>query len=191
MSTHIARELLRDGFDRVAQTVRSVTSGTDASVLLYQPDPQSNHAAWLIWHLTRVQDDHLADLSAVLGGADAPSRGTKQYTPTGQLWLEHGWAQRFALPYPAEDTGFGHDAENVQAFVNGDSGLLAAYHQAVHDRTVQVLESVSTEDYERVVDQRWDPPVTAASRLVSVLNDTTQHVGQAAYVRGLAERALG
>ncbi|MGP9615409.1 mycothiol transferase [Arthrobacter sp. AOP36-A1-22] len=191
MSANIARELLRDGFDRVAETVRSVTSGTDASVLLHQPDPQSNHAAWLIWHLTRVQDDHLADLAAVLGGAEAPSRGTAHQTPAGQLWLEHGWAHRLALPYKEEDTGFGHDGQQVRDFDNGDSGLLSAYHQAVHDRTVQVLESLRLEDFERVVDQGWDPPVTAASRLVSVLNDTTQHAGQAAYVRGLAERALG
>lgn len=191
MSTHVARELLRDGFDRVAESVRSVTGGTDSTILLYQPDPQSNHAAWLIWHLTRVQDDHLADLSAVVGGAEPPSRGAAHHTPTGQLWLEHGWAQRLALPYPPEDTGFGHDAQQVQAFGTGDSGLLAAYHQAVHERTAQILESLSTPDFVRVVDQRWDPPVTAAARLVSVLNDTTQHVGQAAYVRGLAERALG
>lgn len=191
MSANIPQELLREGFDRVAETVRSLTGGTDASVLLYQPDPRSNHAAWLIWHLTRVQDDHLADLSAVLGGADVPSDGSGHSTPKGQLWLEHGWGHRFALPYPEEDTGFGQDAQKVQAFGNGDSGLLAAYHQAVHNRTVEILDSLSTEDYERVVDHRWDPPVTAASRLVSVLNETTQHAGQASYVRGLAERALG
>lgn len=191
MSANIARELLRDGFDRVAQTVRSVTSGTDASVLLYQPDPQSNHAAWLIWHLTRVQDDHMADLAAVLGGAAAPSPGAAQHIPAGQLWLEHGWAHRLALPYEESDTGFGHDAEQVRAFDNGDSGLLSAYHQAVHDRTLQILESLGSGDFERIVDTRWEPPVTAASRWVSVLNDTTQHAGQAAYVRGLAERALG
>ena len=191
MSATIARELLRDGFDRVAQTVRSVTSGTDASVLLYQPDPQSNHAAWLIWHLTRVQDDHMADLAAVLGGAPAPSPGTAHHIPAGQLWLEHGWAHRLALPYEEADTGFGHDAQQIRAFGNGDSGLLSAYHQAVHDRTLHILESLGSEDFERIVDTRWDPPVTVASRGVSVLNDTTQHAGQAAYVRGLAERALG
>ena len=191
MSANIARELLRDGFDRVAQSVRAITSGTDSSILLHQPDPLSNHAAWLIWHLSRVQDDHVADLAAVLGGAEPPSRGAAPHIPAGQLWLEHGWAHRLGLPYEESDTGFGHDGQQVRDFDNGDSGLLSAYHQAVHDRTVQILDSLDTEDFERVVDRRWDPPVTAASRLVSVLNDTTQHVGQAAYVRGLAERSLG
>ena len=38
---------------------------------------------------------------------------------------------------------------------------------------------------DRIVDERWDPPVTLGARLVSVVNDDTQHVGQAAYVKGL------
>jgi hypothetical protein len=36
-----------------------------------------------------------------------------------------------------------------------------------------------------VVDLNWDPPVTLAVRLVSVINDDLQHGGQAAYVRGM------
>ena len=38
---------------------------------------------------------------------------------------------------------------------------------------------------DRVVDRTWDPPVTLGVRLVSILDDDTQHAGQAAYVRGL------
>ena len=41
---------------------------------------------------------------------------------------------------------------------------------------------------DRVVDERWDPPVTLGVRLVSVISDDLQHVGQAAYLRGLADR---
>lgn len=191
MDVEPVQELLRDGFDRVAETVRSLTGDTDADILLYRPDPQSNHFAWLIWHLTRVQDDHVADLAAILGGAEVPDRGSGYQAPAGQLWLEHGWARRFGLPYPEEDTGFGHDAAQVAAFGAGDSGLLGAYHQAVHDRTLEFVESLAVEDLARVVDRRWDPEVTATSRIVSVLNETAQHAGQAAYVRGLAERAMG
>ncbi len=43
-------------------------------------------------------------------------------------------------------------------------------------------------DLDVVVDERWDPPVTLGVRLVSVVNEVNQHVGQAAYVRGLLER---
>jgi hypothetical protein len=44
---------------------------------------------------------------------------------------------------------------------------------------------VTPADLDRVVDKRWDPPVTLGVRLVSVVDDDAQHVGQAAYVRGL------
>ena len=62
---------------------------------------------------------------------------------------------------------------------------LAAYATAVHERTVAYLATLSADDLDRVVDERWDPPVTLAVRLVSVVDDDAQHVGQAAYVRGL------
>jgi hypothetical protein len=35
------------------------------------------------------------------------------------------------------------------------------------------------------VDQSWDPPVTAGVRLISIVGDCLQHLGQAAYVKGL------
>jgi hypothetical protein len=55
----------------------------------------------------------------------------------------------------------------------------------VHEQTLGALRSVAAKDLERVVDDNWDPPVTLGVRLVSVLSDDLQHVGQAAYVRGL------
>ena len=48
--------------------------------------------------------------------------------------------------------------------------------------------NVTDADLDRVVDERWDPPVTLAVRLVSVLADGLEHAGQAAYIRGVAER---
>jgi hypothetical protein len=58
----------------------------------------------------------------------------------------------------------------------------------VHRSTVDYLATLEDDDYDRVVDERWDPPVTLAVRLLSVLDDAMQHVGQAAYVRGLVDR---
>ena len=40
-----------------------------------------------------------------------------------------------------------------------------------------------------MVDEHWDPPVTAGVRLVSVIGDALQHLGQAAYVKGLPPSA--
>jgi hypothetical protein len=167
----LARDLLSDAFGRVHEAVPEVVSGLSPEQLLWRPDPGANPIAWLVWHLSRVQDDHLA-------GIDSGE----------QVWTSGGWHDRFGLPYSTRAVGYGQSADEVGAFAVGDPGLLTRYHAAVHDRTLGVLAGLGAADYARVVDRNWDPPVTAAVRLVSVVNDITQHLGQAAYVRGLVER---
>lgn len=167
----LARDVLNDAFGRVHEAVPEVVGGLSSEQLLWRPDRWANPIAWLVWHLSRVQDDHLAGID---GGE--------------QVWTSGGWHDRFGLPYSSRAIGYGQSADEVGAFVLGDPGLLTGYHAAVHDRTLAVLAGLGAADYARVVDRNWDPPVTAAVRLVSVVNDITQHLGQAAYVRGLVER---
>lgn len=166
---HVA--LLTDAFGRIAETAHRVLRGATADRLAYRPDPEANTVAWLVWHLARVQDDHVADVAG-----------------TEQRWTAGGWAEKFRLPFDVADTGYGHSPEQVAA-VRADAALLRDYLDDVHAATAAYLETVTAEDLERVVDTRWDPPVTLGVRLVSVIGDDLQHVGQAAYVRGLAERA--
>ncbi|GAA5020768.1 hypothetical protein GCM10025734_75280 [Kitasatospora paranensis] len=120
-----------------------------------------------MWHLTRIQDDHVADVA----GAE-------------QLWTADGWADRFALPLPPGDTGYGHGPDEVAAVRVGSADLLTGYHDAVHARTAAYVRTLRDTDLGRVVDERWDPPVTLGVRLVSVVSDDLQHAGQAAFVRG-------
>jgi uncharacterized damage-inducible protein DinB len=163
-------DLLVDAFDRVRETVQHAVDGLTEEQLAHRPDPDANSLAWLVWHLTRVQDDHIADAA---GGA--------------QLWTVGGWVERFRLPFDVDATGYGQSAQDV-AQVRATPEMLTGYQDAVHRATVDYLSTLRDDDYARVVDERWDPPVTLAVRLVSVLNDTTQHAGQASYVRGLVDR---
>ncbi|QKG18397.1 mycothiol transferase [Actinomadura verrucosospora] len=165
-------ELLTDAFDRIQETVREAVDGLTPDQLALRPDAEANSIAWLVWHLTRVQDDHVADAAG-----------------TGQVWTSGGWADRFALPLDPSETGYGHDPKQVAAVRVGSADLLTGYHDAVHDRTVEYVGGLTGKDLERVVDTAWDPPVTLAVRLVSVISDDLQHAGQASYVRGLIERA--
>lgn len=160
-------ELLTDAFGRVLEDGLAVLDGLDADALAHRPRPGANSIAWLLWHLTRVQDDHIADVAG-----------------TEQVWLADGFADRFGLDLPVADTGYGHGSEEVGR-VRVGADLLAEYLTAVHEQTVQYLAGVRAEDLDRVVDDHWDPPVTLGVRLVSVVNDDTQHIGQAAYLRGL------
>jgi hypothetical protein len=162
------RDLLVDFFDRIRELVVDLTDNLTDEAGSYRPDPQANSIAWLVWHASRIQDDHVADLAGV-----------------GQRWP--AWRDRFGLPFGPWATGYGQSADEVgQVRVAGD--LLAGYHADVDDLTRTYLDSLTTEELARVVDTRWDPPVTAAVRLVSVVGDLEQHLGQAAYVRGLVER---
>ncbi|HET8665419.1 MAG TPA: DUF664 domain-containing protein [Nocardioides sp.] len=163
-------ELLTDAIDRVREQVPGLVEGLDEDDLAWRPDPESNSIAWLLWHLTRIEDDHVAEVAG-----------------TGQAWLDEGWMARFELPLPAEDHGFGHSSEQMAA-VRASGELLAGYHAAVAERASSYLATLTDADLDRVVDERWDPPVTLGVRLVSVVCEVNQHVGQAAYVRGLLER---
>lgn len=165
-----AIDLVVDALGRVQETVHEVVEGLDEAALTYRLDDRANTIAWLVWHLTRVEDDHIA---AVVG-AD-------------QVWHDAGWFDSFGLRLDPHDIGYGHTSEQV-ASVTADARQLAGYHDDVHDRVVELLRSVPDADLDRIVDRRWDPPVTMAVRLVSVVNDCTQHVGQAAFVRGILDR---
>jgi len=161
-------QLLLDGFSRVRDAVRAVVEGLAADDLAWRPSGTGNSIGWLVWHLTRVQDDHLAEAAG-----------------DEQVWTRDGWARRFALPFDDAETGYGHGPSDVDAVRVASGDLLRDYHDAVHEQTVRRLQSWSGSAMARVVDEGWDPPVTLAVRLMSVLADDLAHVGQAEYVRGL------
>ncbi|MFF8900295.1 DUF664 domain-containing protein [Streptomyces lydicus] len=164
-------DLLVDAFGRIREAVEEAVDGLDPDEIASRPAEETNSVGWLVWHLTRIQDDHVAGVAG-----------------TEQVWTADGWYERFGLPFAADDTGYGHSPEEVAAVRDLSAELLTDYHEAVHDATVQYLAGVEDKDYKRVVDRAWSPPVTLGVRLISVISDGLQHVGQAAYVRGLLGR---
>ena len=164
-------DLLTDHFGRIRELFVSVADGLSADDAHRRPEGQGNPIVWLLWHTARVQDDHLAGL-----------------TDGTQAWLD-GWAGRFDLPFEAGATGYGHSDEEVSAVRIDDLQRLVDYHEAVHRLSLAYVAGADADELDRVVDERWDPPVTAGVRLVSVIGDALQHLGQAAYVRGLPPSA--
>ena len=163
-------DVLIDAFGRIRDAVHPAVNGLSASQLAFRPDGESNSIGWLVWHLTRVQDDHVAGLH---GGE--------------QVWMARAWSNRFAFGFETFDTGYGHTPEDV-AKVTATATLLLEYFEEVHEKTVEYLRTLGDADLERVIDRSWDPPVTVGIRLVSVIADDLQHVGQAAYVHGIVQR---
>lgn len=163
----LSSELLIDAFGRIKEVVHDTVEGLSEGQLAFRPSKDANSIAWLIWHLTRIQDDHIADVAG-----------------KEQVWTSAGWANKFKLPFKDDVTGWSHSSSEVAA-VQASTKLLLGYHDAVHAATVKYIGTLTEKDYERIVDTRWDPPVTLAVRLISVISDDLQHAGQAAYVRGL------
>ena len=162
--------LLTDAFERVRETVYDAVMGLTAEQLAFRPYPAGNSIAWLVWHLTRIQDDHVAGVAE-----------------TEQVWESGEWAPRFGRPAGSMDTGYGNTAGQVAAIRVESAEVLTAYYDAVHERTIRYVSTLTDDDLPRIVDKSWDAPVTLAVRLISVINDDLQHAGQAAYLRGMIQ----
>lgn len=159
--------VLVDAFERVRDAVHRSVRSLSAEDLVRRSYPEGNTIAWLIWHLTRVQDDHIAEVAG-----------------REQVWTAEGFAARFALPFDTSATGYGHGTDEVAA-LTAPAELLLEYHDVVCGRSVAYVSGLTGDELDRVVDESWDPPVTLGVRLVSVIADDLQHAGQAAYLRGM------
>lgn len=164
-------ETLAELFGRIPPVVRATVHDLGPEDLVARAAAHANPIGWLVWHLTRVQDHHLAGLIG-----------------EPQVWVTGDWAGRFGLKPDPDNTGYGHSAADVTAVRPESAAALVAYHEAVAERTAAYIAGLRPADLDRVVDTSWDPPVTLGVRLVSVAVDDLQHAGQAAYVRGLLGR---
>jgi uncharacterized damage-inducible protein DinB len=164
----LTSELLMYAYDRVQEGLRRAVEGLAAEHLNVRVGPDANSIAWLAWHLARVQDDHIAEVAG-----------------QEQVYTADNWYSRFDFPFEPTETGYGFTSAQVGQVQVSSADLLIDYAGAVHGGTIEFLRSLTDDDLDRVVDRRWDPPVTLGVRLISVLSDDLQHVGQAAYVRGL------
>lgn len=165
-----AVDVLLDSFGRIPGLLHDVADDIDREALLRRPEVDGragNSIGWLLWHIARMQDVQIAHVA-----------GTAQVQ-------DDGWTERLAVPYPPQAMGYGMSDADVAAFTVSGADALTAYYDAVHARTVELLDTLSDTDLARVVDAAWDPPVTLLVRLVSIVDDAAQHTGQAAYLKGL------
>jgi len=163
--------LLDELYGRIPPLARDAVDGLDADTLVAAPAPGTNTIAWLVWHSARVQDHHVSEL------LDAE-----------QVWQGGDWATRCGLDPDPQNTGYGHSPDDVARVRPDGPDVLVEYLDAVQARTVDWMQGLAADDLDQIVDRRWDPPVTLGVRLVSVADDSLQHLGQAAYARGLLDR---
>ena len=166
------RDVLTDLFGRVEEHVDEVLDGLDTASLTHQPAPGTNPIGWLVWHIARVEDAQFAELV----GED-------------QLWVTGPWAARFGLDPDPANHGYAHTPADVAAVRPESVDALREYARAARARTDAFLATLTEGELDRIVDEAWDPPVTMGVRLISIADDQIQHLGAAAYVKGLLERS--
>jgi hypothetical protein len=163
--------VLDEAFSRIPWVVRRALEGIDPAALTWRVEPEANTIGWLVWHLTRIQDDHVADIAKA-----------------EQVWLTEDWAGRFGLSEATPHTGHQHTPEEVATIRPEGTDALLGYLDRVTERTRDFLTTIGDDDLDRVIDRSWDPPVTMGVRLVSVIADNLQHAGQTDYLRGIYDR---
>src|SRR5688572_21438239 len=132
----LLNDLLRYAFQQIGGGVHRAVRGLDAESLTWRPGPRANSIGWLVWHLSRVQDDHMSDIA----GAD-------------QVWTQRDWGPLFGLPSGGTDTGYGHNAEQVGAVRPRDADVVLRYYDEVANATLETLERLEDADFERIIDR--------------------------------------
>lgn len=168
MAVMDSSELLTDAFGRIDSIVSGVLNGLDIEQANWRPGGVGNSISWLIWHLSRVQDEQVADVAG-----------------QNSRWHQESYADRFGFALDPSDHGYGHTSAQVDAVHIESTELLQEYFGAVQAQSMNFVRGLSAAELDRIVDPRWDPPVSLGVRLISIVDDCVQHAGQAAYIKGL------
>ena len=161
-----AQDILIEAYGRLPDEVHASMADLSTEQLAYRPSAEMNSIAWLVWHIGRGIDAQVSDLAG-----------------TEQVW-RGGWSEKFDSPFDESATGYGQSSSDVAA-VKASSELLLGYFDDVYEQAITYVKTIDDESLNEVIDTNWDPPVTRGARLVSILGDAWQHVGQAAYLRGM------
>jgi len=162
--------LITDLFIRISEEPERVLDGLTIDELNRQPAPNCNSIGWLAWHLTRSHDRNMSEIAG-----------------KEQLWIKDKWYARFNRAPDPSETGYGHSSEEVAAFKAPDGRIIVEYHQAVLERIKDYISNTLSET--ELKRESKSPTLgtvgTVRKRLLGVISEGFQHVGQAAYVRGL------
>lgn len=163
-----AKHIVLDGLDRIRTILRRALTDLTLEEAIRQPHPDTNSIAWLVWHLTRVQDNGISGLF------NQP-----------QAWISAGWHAQFGMAPDPDNEGQGHTPEQVAAFRTPSLQTLLDYHNSVSERSKAFVDGLAPAEFDRELNEpHYQPLPTVGVRLVSILSDNLQHAGQVAYLRG-------
>ena len=157
-------------YTRLSEEFKVVLNGLNLDDLHDRPAPEANTIGWLLWHTVRSLDRTIGDV---------------MYDE--QLWIKDGWYKRFGMKPDSNETGVRYSFEEVGKFRVPDIQTLLDYYDAVVQTSIGYLENLTEEELDRKFDNSLQPGTSTpvSLRIIGNINEHFQHVGQAAYVRGL------
>ena len=161
------KEAIRSGIDEYLQALERAIEGLTPAEARWQPTIHTNHIAWLVWHMARVEDRWV---NLIL-------------RETGEVWKADGWADRFKMSL--ESTGGGQTMEEVRAMPDIPLADLMAYFKAVRAKTRQYLDQITDAD---LLQEHRHPRLGMVKGTWSIghlLVEQSQHTGQVALIRGM------
>ncbi|MDN5806231.1 MAG: DinB family protein [Brevibacterium sp.] len=157
-------EILSDLTQRPVDAAKGLPNLTADQLNAHTGD-HPNSIAWLLWHSGREVDAQLADL-----------------TGDEQRW--ESFRTSFNLGDIGDSVGLGHTPAQAAEVAVDDQQLLVDYLEATLTAVGRYVSQLSEDALGEVIDENWTPPVTRGVRLISIIDDAIQHVGQAAYAAG-------
>lgn len=164
------QQLLIDTYQRLSQEFENILDGLTLEDLHQRPAPDANTIGWLLWHTARSLDRTVGDV--MLGE---------------QLWIRDKWYEKFGRRPDPNETGWGHSFEEVGKFRVPDIKTLRDYQRAVIEVSIKYIKELTEEELDRQCPLSTHPGtmVSAGNRIIGNIGEHFQHVGQAAYIRGL------
>jgi uncharacterized damage-inducible protein DinB len=144
--------------------IRAV-EGLTHEEITWTPAPHSNSLAFILWHVTKAEDFWV---NRVI------KRGS-------EIDATEGWRGKLGTP---DDGGTGYSEEQLQAWPTPRLEDLRAYAQAVHEKTVAFLDSITPERLLEVPEPER-PQETVGDILAHLITEIALHVGQIDYLRGV------
>ena len=157
---------IQSGLEEYLQALQRTLEGLTPAEVRWQPTLHTNHIAWLVWHMARMED-----------------RWVSRVRQHPEVWTADGWAERFRMD--SASNGVGQTMEEVRAMPEIPLTDLLAYFDAVRAVTRPYLAQATDTDLSREYPLPRGGTVTGSWVLGHILVEESQHLGQVALLRGM------
>lgn len=155
---------ISDCLEQVRIRLLGTCEGMNQEEVLWRPEPYANNIGFVLWHVTRAEDNLVMRLEN--GHA---------------LWVTGGWHEKFGQPVNAPDPG---DRMGLRALAIPGLPVLLGYSQAVGEQTRRLLGELTVDRLDQPIGPS-QPGQTVTANLRHLITHRNNHHGQMDYIRGL------